>query len=104
MTPEGAAFHFPGSATPGERGNAYIYGHARVGMFLPLWRARVGDEVTVRSPRIEELRYVIVEVHPRVPPDDVRWLAPTSDERLTLQTSTGPHPGDPRFIAVAVRR
>lgn len=58
----------------------------------------------MRSPHGDDLRYVIVEVLPRVPPDDVRWLATTSDERLTLQTSTGPDPSDPRFIAVAVRR
>lgn len=73
-------------------------------MFLPLWRARLGDEVTVRLPQGDKRRYVIVEVHPRVPPDDVLWLEDTSDERLTLQTSTGPSPGDPRFIAIAIRR
>jgi hypothetical protein len=103
-TPEGAALRLPGTATPGERGNAYLYGHARSGMFLPLWRARLGDEVIVRLPQGDELRYLIVEVRPRVPPAAVRWLEDTSDERLTLQTSTGPNPGDPRFIAVAIRR
>jgi hypothetical protein len=37
-----------------------------------------------------------------VPPDDVSWVQPTAGERLTLQTSTGPNPGDPRYVAVAV--
>src|SRR6266508_800197 len=43
-TPERYAFHLPGSAIPGERGNAYVYSHARAGMFLTLWDARVGDK------------------------------------------------------------
>lgn len=102
-TPEGAAFHLPGTAVPGEVGNSYIYAHARIGMFLALWQARVGDRVVIRLPHGGELHYVVAEVHPRVPPDDVRWVEPTSDERLTLQTSTGANPGDPRFVVVARR-
>jgi len=41
-------------------------------------------------------------VHPRVAPDDVSWVQPTATERLTLQTSTGPDPSDPRFVVIAV--
>lgn len=100
-TPEGSAFHLPGTAVPGELGNSYIYAHARPGMFLALWQARVGDRVVIRLPYGAELEYVVAEIHPRVPPDDVRWVRPTPDERLTLQTSTGPSPGDPRFVVVA---
>lgn len=102
-TPEGAAFHLPGTAVPGEVGNSYIYAHARIGMFLALWQARVGDRVVIRLPHGGELHYVVAEVHPGVPPDDVCWVEPTSDERLTLQTSTGANPGDPRFVVVARR-
>jgi LPXTG-site transpeptidase (sortase) family protein len=102
-TPEGAAFHFPGTAIPGETGNAYIYSHARVGMFLSLWRVRTGDEVLIRTREGIELRYVVAEVHSRVPPSDTSWLGSTSDERLTLQTSTGAFPENPRFIAIARR-
>ncbi|HUG56193.1 MAG TPA: sortase [Candidatus Limnocylindrales bacterium] len=104
QTPEDAAFHMPGSAIPGERGNAYLYAHARQGMFLTLWEARPGDEVFVSTPDGVALRYVVTEVHPRVPPSDVSWVAPSEDERLTLQTSTGPHSDDPRFVVVALRR
>ncbi|MGH2450589.1 MAG: sortase [Candidatus Limnocylindria bacterium] len=103
-TPEDAAFHLPGSAIPGERGNAYIYAHARLGMFLALWGARVGDEVFVSTPAGTSLRYVVTEIHPRVPPSDVSWVEPTDDERLTLQTSTGAYPDDPRFVVVAERQ
>lgn len=78
QTPQNFAFHFPGSATPGDASNSYIYAHARRGMFLTLWSAR---EV-VRSGS---------------------WAARSTTERLTLQTSTGPNPGDPRFVVIAPR-
>lgn len=101
-TPDNFAFHFPGTALPGEVGNTYIYAHARRGMFLTLWSARQGDDVWIITPDARELRYVVSEVHWRVAPTDLSWLAPTSSERLTLQTSTGPNPGDARFVVVAL--
>jgi len=100
-TPENFAFHFPGTAIPGTVGNSYIYAHARTGMFRALWDARVGDQVSITTPAGVELKFVVTEVHPRVPPADTSWLQPSADERLTLQTSTGPNSGDPRFVVVA---
>lgn len=104
QTPEGYAFHLPGTAIPGERGNSYFYAHARRGMFLALWNARVGDEVEVVFPDGVVRSYVVTEVRPRVPPDDVSVAQPTTDERLTLQTSTGASPSDPRFVVIALPR
>jgi LPXTG-site transpeptidase (sortase) family protein len=101
-TPENVALHFPGSAIPGAGGNSYIYAHARRGMFLSLWSARVGDEIWITAPDARELRYVVSEVHPRVDPTDVSWAARSAGERLTLQTSTGPNSGDPRFVVIAL--
>lgn len=101
-TPERFAFHLPGTAIPGEVGNTYLYAHARTGMFLTLWNAKPGDEVLISTPDLKVLRYVIVETHPQVSPDDVSWVQPTASERLTLQTSTGPNPTDPRYVAIAV--
>lgn len=101
-TPEGYAFHLTGTAIPGRGGNAYLYAHARTGMFLTLWNARVGDEIVISTPAGTALRYVVSEVHPAVVPTDVSWAQPTPSERLTLQTSTGPSPGDPRFVVVAL--
>ncbi len=101
-TPNDFAFHLPGTALPGDRSNAYIYAHARRGMFLSLWSARVGDLVVIVTPDARELRYVVSEVHPRVDPSDVSWAQQTTTERLTLQTSTGPDPGDPRFVVIAL--
>jgi len=101
-TPEGFAFHLPGTSIPGLGSNTYLYAHARTGMFLSLWNAKVGDVVFVSTPDLRALKYVVSEVHPRVAPDDVSWVQPTTSERLTLQTSTGPDPGDPRFVVIAV--
>ena len=101
QTPENFAFHFPGTAIPGTIGNSYIYAHARRGMFLSLWNARVGDEVRITTPTGGELKFVVTEVHPRVPPADTSWIQPSGDERLTLQTSTGPNRDDPRFVVIA---
>ena len=101
-TPENVALHLPGTAIPGDGSNSYIYAHARRGMFLSLWSAREGDEVVVLTPSSRELRYVVSEVHPRVDPTDLSWVAHTAGERLTLQTSTGPNPGEPRFVVIAL--
>lgn len=102
QTPNDFAFHLPGTAIPGDGGNTYIYAHARQGMFLALWNARQGDEVVIVTPDARQLRYIVSEVHPRVAPTDVSWAAPTTAERLTLQTSTGPNPNDPRFVVIAL--
>lgn len=99
QTPEHYAFHLPGTSMFGP-GNTYIYAHARVGMFLSLWNARLGDVVTVQTPK-GTIEYAVAEIHPRVPPTEVSWAGPTADTRLTLQTSTGPYGTDPRFVVVA---
>lgn len=101
-TPEHYAFHLTGTAIPGRGGNSYFYAHARTGMFLTLWNARVGDEIFISTPDRKALKYVVSEVHPAVIPTDVSWAQPTPAERLTLQTSTGPNPTDPRFVVVAL--
>jgi LPXTG-site transpeptidase (sortase) family protein len=101
QTPENFAFHLPGTAIPGAGGNSYIYAHARQGMFLALWNARIGDQVVIRTPAGGALKFMVTEIHPRVPPEDTSWVQPFPDERVTLQTSTGPNREDPRFVVVA---
>ncbi len=104
QTPENVAFHLPGTAIPGERSNTYLYAHARRGMFLALWDAQPGDEVFISTPDRRVIVYVVREVLPRVAPSDVSVAQPTPLERLTLQTSTGPDPGNPRFVVLAYPR
>jgi hypothetical protein len=100
-TPEGFALHLPGTALPGQVGNTYLYAHARQGMFLALWNVRPGDEVLIAAPDGQVLVYVVLEIRPRVPPTDLSPTQPTTIERLTLQTSTGPAASDPRFVVYA---
>ena len=102
QTPEHAAFHLPRTAIPGQGSNTYLYAHARTGMFLTLWDAKEGDEVIIVAPDGKTLAYVVREVHPRVPYNETSWVLPSPTERLTLQTSTGPNPQDPRFVVVAL--
>lgn len=103
-TPENYAFHLPGTAWPGQNGNTYLYAHARRGMFLALWNARPGDEVFVSAPDGRVLLYLVRDIMPRVAPTDVSSTLPTTTERLTLQTSTGPSPSNPRFVVFAFLR
>ena len=95
------AAHYPGSGWPGGGTNIYLYGHAREGMFLPLWDAKVGDTVTLDLAGGGERSYRVVEVLPRVPWNAHQYLEPTPREILTLQTSTASYPTAPRFIVVA---
>ena len=101
-TPENIAFVYPGSKNPGEGGNTYIYAHARTGMFLNLWNAQRGDLVEItRADGAVVWTYDIMQIVRAVDPSDTHWLDASGPERLTLQTSTGPRPEDPRFIVVA---
>lgn len=102
--PIGKAAHYPGSAWPGGGSNIYIYGHARVGMFLPLWQIRMGDSVVLDLVDGTSRTYVVTKVLPKVPYDAVTYLAPTPMEQLTLQTSTSYYPTAPRFVVIAVPR
>jgi sortase A len=100
--PLGKAAHFPGSAWPGAGSNIYIYGHARDGMFITLWEARVGDVIELDLVDGTSRTYVVTEVLPKVPWDAVRYLDPTPTEQLTLQTSTSYFATAPRFVIIAV--
>ncbi len=100
--PIGKAAHYPGTAWPGGGSNIYIYGHARVGMFLSLWQARVGDKVVLTLTDGTTRTYVVSKVLPRVPWNDVAYLNPTPTEQLTLQTSTSYYATAPRFVVIAV--
>jgi LPXTG-site transpeptidase (sortase) family protein len=100
--PIGKAAHYPGSAWPGGGSNIYIYGHARVGMFLPLWQVRVGDTVVLDLVDGTSRTYVVTKILPKVPYDAVTYLTPTPTEQLTLQTSTSYYATAPRFVVIAV--
>ena len=100
--PIGKAAHFPSSGWPGGGTNIYIYGHARVGMFIRLWDARVGDTVQLGLVDGTTRSYVVTMVLPAVPWDAVQYLEPTPTEQLTLQTCTSYSATAPRFVVIAV--
>ena len=103
-TPIGKVAHYPGSAWPGGGSNIYIYGHARVGMFLPLWQIHLGDTVEMDLVDGTSRTYVVTEILPKVAYDAVKYLAPTPTEQLTLQTCTSCYETAPRFLVIAVPR
>src|SRR5205814_8666088 len=78
-----AVGHIPGTALPGERGNAGFAAH-RDTFFGPLKAVRSGDEVIVTTAG-GQYRYAVTGTR-IVDPEDVSVLAPTPDTTLTLVT------------------
>lgn len=101
--PDGYASHYPGTAWPGERGNAYVYGHAREGQFLELWRSQAGDRIEVDLADGSVATYEVTEIHPMVAYDAFELLDPTDADTLTLQTCLTYEETAPRFVVVAQR-
>lgn len=101
--PGTAVAHYPDTAWPGEGSNTYIYGHAREGQFLDLWRVRTGDVVEVGMADGSTAEYAVSEIHPVVHWDALEYLAPTDREILTLQTCLSYEETAPRFVVIAER-
>jgi len=78
-----AVGHVPGTALPGDSGNAAFAAH-RDTFFRPLHRVHTGDVVSVTTPR-GTFRYLITSTRV-VDPDDVSVLDATSTPTLTLVT------------------
>lgn len=98
-----AAGHISGTALPGQPGNVGISGH-RDTFFRPLRNIRANDMITLTTLR-GEYRYRVVSTKV-VSPSDVRVLASSPNEVLTLVTCypfyfVGPAPY--RFIVRAER-
>lgn len=78
-----AAGHVPGTALPGERGNAAFAAH-RDTFFRPLRHIHEGDVITVTTPDAH-YRYLVTSTRV-VDPDDVSVLDPTPEPTVTLVT------------------
>ncbi len=95
---------------PGEPGTTYIYGHAREGMFLPLFEASLRErgrsliglrvQVYTASPAVHE--YEISRVEPHVYDFESAENVPPGQHQLILQTSEGPE-GTPNKLVVLAR-
>jgi len=86
---------YPGTATPGQRGNVFITGHSSYYLWNPgrykdvfalLHNVDVGDRITVFYNQKEYIYEV--EEKKTVSPEDVDVLKQTTDKRLTLMTCT----------------
>lgn len=92
------AQYLPAYRQPAEAGTTYIYAHARQGMFLPLLEAAdrsggadlVGREVIVYTAAGRAYTYSIFEVVPNATSYALADRVRPGDQRLVLQTSTGP--------------
>ena len=82
-TLRGSAGHVPGSALPGEAGNAAFAAH-RDTFFRPLRGVRRGDEIAVTTAH-GEFRYVVSGTR-IVEPSDVSVLRASAEPTLTLVT------------------
>jgi sortase A len=78
-----AVGHIPGTALPGEVGNAALAGH-RDTFFRGLRDLRTGDHILLTTPG-GNARYVVKSMHV-VDPSEVSVLAPTPKSTLTLVT------------------
>ena len=101
--PDGAVAHYPDTAWPGEGSNTYVYGHARAGQFLDLWKVRTGDLVEVDMADGTTADYTVSQILPLVRWDALQYLGPTDHEILTLQTCLGYAETAPRFVVIAER-
>ena len=103
------AMYLPSVAQPQEPGITFLYAHARRGMFLPLltrWRidrgrSLIGKVVKVYTSNSKVSSYRIVRV--RVTSNAMAGVTSVANERLWLQTSTGPSYRYPKLIVEAVR-
>ncbi len=122
--PHDGAYILRNSSEPGRGTNSYIFAHAELYLFKPLWNVQLGAEVKVLMSDGAVLTYRVTEVHPNVScPDDradphpnpplalkyappgcaegAAWTQPTDHERLTLQTSQGYNRNWGELIVVA---
>lgn len=94
--------HYPGTALPGQPGNAAVAGHRTTygAPFFKLGRMAIGDgiEVTTKSGKY---LYRVTKIY-RVSPGDTSPLLPTDENILTLTTCDPPFSAAKRLIVVAL--
>lgn len=100
-------WHYPGSGTPGKRGNVVIFGHRfdRIPpdpmTFFDLDKTRVGDKIVV-SQKTGTFTYTIVETKV-VEKNERSVFSDLGDYRLTLITCTPLWTAEKRLVVVAIQ-
>jgi LPXTG-site transpeptidase (sortase) family protein len=106
--------HYPGTALPGEPGNAYIFGHSSdyvwaagdyKTVFALLPQIQIGTDIAVSNSQGEAFHYAVIETKV-VGPRDLSVLDQFNNEKylLTLQTSYPLGTALQRYIVVAELR
>ena len=103
------AMYYASVAQPREPGITFLFAHARTGMFLPLltrWRidagrSLIGKTVKVWTSDSDVSYYRINKVRKTTTP--MTGVASLANERLWLQTSTGPNTTYPKLVVEAYR-
>ena len=98
--PINLAAHYPGTAQPGESGNAVYYAHDQRGMFLGLHRLHLGDEVRVILKDGSQLVFHVVALKV-VSFNGWAVLDPAPFPELTLLTCVSYTAYEPRYIVIA---
>ena len=110
---EESLIQYPGTALPGKRGNAVVFGHSilpqfynpkdYLSIFSTLPTIKKGDDIIIRYDGIT-YKYIVDELF-EVKPTDLEILAQnTSDSYVTLVTCTPPgHPLRPKRLIVRAR-
>lgn len=92
---EHGVVHFPGTARPGDQGNAFITGHSSFypwskgdykDVFALLPKIGIGDDIFVWQDQ-HKYHYRVTDIK-EVKPSETNVLGPTNDYRLTLMTCT----------------
>lgn len=103
------ALYLPRVSQPREPGITFIYAHARTGMFLPLltsWRNNRGSSLMGRTVKVwtSDSRVVYYRINKvRVTANVMAGVTSLTNERLWLQTSTGPNTSYPKLVVEAYR-
>ena len=108
---EKGVVHYPGTAKPGELGNAYIFGHSSdfflargnyKTVFANLPKLEAGDKIYVTDQENELYTYTVLEGR-IVENDDLSVLSQFNYEEklLTLQTSYPIGTADKRYVVIA---
>ncbi len=84
---ETTASHGVGSANPGDKGNIVVFAHARDDLFGPIRYIQKDDEIYLLTK--DKWHKYKVEETKLVDPSEVKVIAPTKKETLTLYTCSG---------------
>jgi LPXTG-site transpeptidase (sortase) family protein len=102
--------HYPGTAMPGEDGNAYIFGHssdypwakgAYKNIFASLPKIRIGEEVKISNQAGTVYVYIVRESFSASASDTYLLSQDRSKKTLTLQTSYPVGTSLKRWIVIA---